>query len=66
MKNKIWIIWTAVALVTLLLVVVFAENIRNWVANTIVDILIYVIVFAAGWLLGRYGNHGRKPDSDRP
>ena len=60
MTNKTkWIIGTAVVLVVLLLLVIFSKNIWNWFENLLVEIVIYLIVFAAGWLLGRYGSRKR-------
>jgi len=59
MTNKTkWIIGTAVVLVALLLVIIFSKNIWNWFENVLIDIVIYLIVFAAGWLVGRFT--GRK------
>ena len=63
MTNKTkWIIGTAAVLIALLLVVIFSKNIWNWFENVLVDILIYLIVFAAGWALGRFA--GRNPRSN--
>lgn len=57
-KTKL-ILGTALALIALLLVVIFSKNIWNWFENLLVEIVIYLIVFAAGWLLGRYGSRER-------
>ena len=57
-KTK-WIVYTAAVLIVLLLVVIFSKNIWNWFENVLVDVLIYLIVFAAGWAIGRFA--GRKP-----
>lgn len=57
-KTKL-ILGTALALIALLLVVIFSKNIWNWFENLLVEIVIYLIVFAAGWLLGRYGSRKR-------
>lgn len=68
MSNKTkWIIYAALALIALLLVVIFSKNIRNWFENVLVDLLIYVIVFAAGWLMGRFGGKrsGREVENAR-
>jgi len=59
MTNKTkWIIGTALALIALLLIVIFSKNIWNWFENVLIDVLIYLIVFVAGWLVGRFA--GRK------
>lgn len=56
MSNKTkWIVYGALALVAVLLVVIFSKNIWNWFENVLVQAVIYAIVFAAGWLLGRFG-----------
>jgi len=55
MTNKTkWIIGLAAVLIALLLVVIFSKNIWNWFENVLVDVLIYLIVFGAGWLLGYF------------
>lgn len=58
-KTK-WILYGALALIALLLVVIFSKNIWNWFENMLVDLLIYLIVFGAGWLLGRFGGSRRR------
>lgn len=56
MSNRTkWIVCSALALIVVLLVVIFSKNIWNWFENILVDLLIYCIVFGAGWLLGRFG-----------
>lgn len=58
MNNKTkWIVYCALALIAVLLVVIFSKNIWNWFENILVDLLIYLVVFGAGWLLGRYRAH---------
>ncbi|MBE6182114.1 MAG: hypothetical protein E7148_05415 [Rikenellaceae bacterium] len=58
-KTK-WIL-AAIAIVSgVLLGVTFGKTIWNWLENTMVDILIYLIVFGGGWFLGRYGNKNSK------
>lgn len=57
MNNKTkWIVCCALALIALLLVVIFSKNVWNWFENILIDLLIYLIVFGSGWLLGRYGS----------
>ncbi len=58
-KTK-WIIGSALAIIALLLIVIFSKNIWNWFENLLVDIIIYVVVFAAGWLIGRYSSRGSR------
>ncbi len=54
-KTK-WILGVTAAVIAVLLGVTFGKNIWNWLENTMVDILIYLIVFGVGWFLGRQGN----------
>lgn len=57
MSNKTkWIVYGALALIVVLLVVIFSKNIWNWFENVLVDLVIYLIVFGVGWLLGRFGS----------
>ncbi len=59
-KTK-WVIYSALVLIVLLLVVIFSKNIWNWFENILIDLLIYLIIFGAGWLLGRLGGN-RNPE----
>ncbi len=61
-KTK-WIIYSALTLIVVLLIVIFSKNIWNWFENVLVDVMIYLIVFGAGWLLGRFGG-GRRRSRD--
>lgn len=56
-----WIVYGAVALIAMLLLVVFSRNFWNWPENVLIDVAIYLIVFAAGWLLGRLTGRRRTP-----
>ncbi|WP_295991929.1 hypothetical protein [uncultured Alistipes sp.] len=58
-KTK-WIIGGALTLIALLLIVIFSKNVWNWFENMLVDLLIYLIVFGAGWLLGRFGGRPKR------
>ena len=64
MTNKTkWIVGTAVAIVIVLLIVIFSKNIWNWFENVLIDIVIYLVVFAAGWLVGRFAGRGKQKDA---
>ncbi len=66
MSNKTkWIVYSALALIALLLVIIFSKNIWNWFENMLVDLLIYLIVFVTGWLLGRFGNRWTRDTTSR-
>ncbi|WP_297434934.1 hypothetical protein [uncultured Alistipes sp.] len=39
---------------------IFSKNVWNWFENMLVDLLIYLIVFGAGWLLGRFGGRSKR------
>lgn len=58
-KNK-WIVGSAVVLIALLVLVILSKNVWNWFENVLVDVLIYLIVFATGWLLGRFGGRRQR------
>lgn len=63
-KTK-WIIYGSLALITVLLIAIFSKNIVNGLENLFVKIAIYLIVFCAGWLLGRFGGNRRRNDNER-
>lgn len=65
-KTK-WILYSALVLIAVLLVAIFSRNIVNAMQNLLVKVLIYLIVFAAGWLTGYFtGRNKRKQDSAQP
>lgn len=55
-KKTKWIVSTALLLIAVLLVLIFSKNIWNWMENVLVKVLIVLIAFGAGWLLGRFGS----------
>lgn len=57
-KTK-WIVYGSLALIAILLTVIFSKNIWNWFENVLIDVLIYLVVFATGWMLGRFGGKRR-------
>ena len=63
-KTK-WIIYGSLALIAVLLLAIFSKNIVNGLENLFVKIAIYLIVFCAGWLLGRFGGNRRRNDDER-
>ena len=63
-KTK-WIIYGSLALIAVLLIAIFSKNIVNGRENLFVKIAIYLIVFCAGWLLGRFGGNRRRNDDER-
>lgn len=65
MNNKTkWIIYSALVLIVLLIVIIFSKNMWNWFENVLVDVLIYAIVFGAGWLLGHFGGRSRSREEE--
>lgn len=58
-KTK-WTLGGAAAVIIILLVIIFRTDIWNWLEGTMVNILIYLIVFGVGWWWGRYGNKTNK------
>lgn len=68
--NKKWTLWLGLALILALFILIwqFAPAIQRWLANVFIDIIILVLVFAAGWLLGRFGgkrNRSREEENVR-
>lgn len=55
--NKKWTLWVGLVLILVLFILIwqFAPAIQRWLANVFIDIIVLVLVFAAGWLMGRYG-----------
>lgn len=53
--NKKWIIYIAVGLIVFITFICFASEIQVWMMSKLTSILVLIIAFAAGWLLGRFG-----------
>ncbi|WP_295959021.1 hypothetical protein [uncultured Alistipes sp.] len=63
--NKKWTLWAGLILILVIFILIwqFAPAIQRWLANVFIDIIVLVLTFAAGWLLGRYGGR-RNRDRD--
>ena len=50
-------LWAGLILILVVFILVwqFAPAIQRWLANVFIDIIVLVLTFAAGWLLGRFG-----------
>ncbi|MDE7069576.1 MAG: hypothetical protein K2O63_03535 [Alistipes sp.] len=53
--NRKWIVYIVLIVVALVLVIVFSKNIYFWLSNQLWKILLFLVTFAAGWVLGRFG-----------
>lgn len=55
--NKNWMLWAGLILIVVVFILIwqFAPAIQRWLANVFLDIIVLVLTFAAGWLLGRFG-----------
>ena len=62
--NKKWIIYIALGLIAFITIICFASEIQVWFMSKLTSLLILVIAFAAGWLLGRFGP-GRNTSADK-
>ena len=56
---KKWILWSGLVVIVILLILLwqFAPQIRQWFAATFMWLCALILVFIAGWLIGRYGEH---------
>jgi len=58
--SKKWLIGGIAALVIFFLLIYYSTEIYVWTMGKITTLLIWLVLFAAGWLLGRYG--GRRSE----
>lgn len=56
--NKAWIFYIVLIVIALVLLIVFSKDIYLWLSNKLFYLLFLFLIFAAGWVLGRFG--GRK------
>lgn len=59
-KTK-WIIGIAAAVVVFLLLFFYSSRFYVWMTDKLTTLLIWLVIFIAGWLLGRYGGRRNKP-----
>ncbi|MEG2064508.1 MAG: hypothetical protein RRY23_05120 [Alistipes sp.] len=53
--NKKWIIYIAIAIILFVTILCFASEIQAWMMSELTSLLIIVVAFVAGWLLGYFG-----------
>lgn len=63
--NKKWIIYTALGLIAFITIICFASEIQVWFMSKLTSLLILVITFVAGWLVGHFGTGRRNNDDKR-
>lgn len=65
--NKKWTLWAGLILILVIFILIwqFAPAIQRWLANVFIDIIVLVLTFAAGWLLGRYGGRRNRDRDDQ-
>lgn len=54
-----WIIGIAVAVVLLLLLVFYSSEVQVWIMGKLTTLFIWLIIFLAGFLVGRFGGRRR-------
>lgn len=61
-NNSKWIIGLGLLVILSLLLLLwkFAPAIQQWLADTLLEIIILLATFATGWLLGRFGGCRRR------
>jgi len=60
-----WMIGIAVALVLFFLLIFYSTEIYVWTMGKITTLIIWLIIFAAGYLIGRFGGRSRRADKPR-
>ena len=60
-------LWAGLILILVVFILVwqFAPAIQRWLANVFIDIIVLVLTFAAGWLLGRFGGKRNRSDNEK-
>lgn len=59
-KSKKYLIWSAVLLAVCITIICFAGEIQVWFLSKLTSLLILLITFVVGWLLGRYAAPRRR------
>ena len=58
-KTK-WIVGIAAAVIVFLLLLFYSSRFYVWMTDKLTTLLIWLVIFIAGWLLGRYGGRRSK------
>lgn len=58
-KTK-WIVGGVVAVVAIFLIIFYANEIYLWLMRQLTSLFVYLIVFAAGWLIGFFSRGKKK------
>jgi len=53
-----WLLAGAAVLVVFFLLMAYSSNLYVWMMGKVTTLVIWLVIFIAGWLLGRFG--GRK------
>lgn len=60
-----WLIIAAVALIAFILLLFYSSEVYVWLMGKFTTLLIWVVIFVAGWVLGRYGNRLRGTEVEK-
>lgn len=60
-KTK-WIVGGVAAVVAIFLIIFYANEIYLWLMRQLTSLFVYLIVFAAGWLIGFFSRGTKKPE----
>lgn len=60
-KTK-WIVGGVVAVVAIFLIIFYANEIYLWLMRQLTSLFVYLIVFAAGWLIGFFSRGKKKTE----
>ena len=61
-------LWAGLILILVVFILVWQfapAAIQRWLANVFIDIIVLVLTFAAGWLLGRFGGKRNRSDNEK-
>ncbi|MEG1645637.1 MAG: hypothetical protein RRY73_00735 [Alistipes sp.] len=57
-----WIIGIIIALVLFVLLITYSMDIYLWMMSKLTTILIWLVIFIAGYLLGRFSGHRKSEE----
>lgn len=54
-----WLIGIAAVLVLFLVLIFYSSEIYVWMMGKVTTLVVWLVIFAAGFLIGRFGGRGR-------
>ncbi|MCH5335704.1 MAG: hypothetical protein J1D86_07895 [Alistipes sp.] len=63
-KSTKWLLLAAAALVVIVLIISYSSRIYVWAMDKITTLVIWVVLFLAGYIIGRFGGRSKNSKAE--